>query len=1665
MSISKKLVACFLSICPLLGYAQETSTIPVQSLADPTATLTDEFCNNTVSSWNQVISATPITGATSYKFNVLDAATGVFEELITTAPSFSLNQLTIALVPGHELSISVAYRVGKKWYPYGKSCKVKPTFIEMPCGFDPILNNGLGQPGNQAIWEEHIAEVIAAKENLAFTKAPYIYTIPVVFHIVDDGSATGVDIVTNAEVLTQLDLLNKAFENLLSSSNPNAADVQIRFCLAKQIVDGINPPSTNWAPYWTGDLAGQTITHGITRTTSAISNAHQIDDNPGNPNGMVALSNHISFPYDKYLNIWVVNSITDPSISSSILGYSPYPIASLSTYLTPGQQGLLDGVVLRADGFLGGSHATMNTGKVLVHEVGHYLKLYHTWTQACHAPASCATMGDFCCDTPTQYQPDWNGCTSGLNTCDPAVDPIDNHMSYSQEFCRNTFTQDQKEWMFACISLYRQNLVSNENHALTVPDCMNPLLLTSIFTTTSDQICAGGTVTFAATPVPALGTFIWSFPGGTPSTSTATSPTVTYPTAGFYDASISVTVGPDNAVATEQQMVFVANCNPLASNNGNWYYGDDVGITFASGMGQNTTYFPYPSTAPNNIQTNEAATSFSDDLGNLVFYTNGNTIYNKLHAVMNGHVAGAVDGKDNTSTNEGSAHRGVICFEDPNNVNTPGSTGYYIFHTSEAENMLFTPPVNHGLGFSHVTVNSTFPNGTVDAINVRPAQNYAISECVAAVSHCNGRDYWVVVQGTSKHLPMLQNPGPLYSTQQNRFFAYLVSPTGLAAAPVSSLKAPTAASNAQVFTTYKFSPDGNVFACLTQDVDNTYNVFFYAFDKSSGALTYLSKFNVPYTSNQYQKYTDLEFSPDGKVLYVITDIGLYQADISNVLSAPATFNYTYTNLGGVIHHSMALGPDGRIYLTGNTTTTKVSVINFPNTFNSSSWSNECALNLSGLTYDTGFKRNFFAIQNNARVIDSSTGGFVATQQNCTEFDFIPNLCGSHYSWNFAGLGTSTAYMPTFNFPGEGSYLVTLNVDGNISSQTIVIDIPDAAIIGNTHIECDAINPTDFFASPTGAYTYQWTVTGGLPATSNMNFISFVLVNPTANIQLTVTDPETGCSATTDVDIITDCCTSGSPITHPFKMSSVAPGRSFGMDVELDPANGFTYYAGYYSLDMSLGVHTVSSVTDVENFAVQLSEENCVNWMQSYPVYVSTLTSSSPVSTYYARPVKLRKTSTGAIFMASQRYGQSYIASIDPVTGNETIIFKLFDNTNVNTKNAIITDFVIDEANSRIVFLATLNGTALNFAPVFTGAPTTKVFVGAINYAGTPVAHKFLTFGVNSTSGTTTLALNNLTGDFYATIQNGLDKSLVYKLSPALIQASTPLINLVATTNVIPTDMEYSSATNQLSMIGLQKGGTTSPLSIIGSPTQYSAFLLSFNVGTSTPYMKGLLQSYVGSNPGLEIVSGEVVYQYSDVPNTQVVYGKWNPVTAANVTLNTADFVGSANVFGNAIDYNATTGKLFATGYFSPGVDFGGTILTANGAPSSTAVTFFASKLTLAGGYVAMGLGDNSESDAGENIGDHSDFTTITETSDESQLFEIYPNPTNGTFNIVFSNAIGESGTLIIQDIRGAIIFRQELTFNDGTFVFDADQLNMSAGMYAVSLITEASEFRKKLIIN
>lgn len=343
------------------------------------------------------------------------------------------------------------------------------------------LNPNLPSLLQEEVWlQGKIAEYkadAAAKAANGTPKALQI-TLPIVFHVLTSG--TGPTNVPASRVQAQVDQLNLDFANLAGSTHPDAADIQVQFCLA--LVD----PN--------GNVMAEP---GINRITTYGATAQS----QGSMDG--GIKQATIWDPNNYVNIWVAN------LGGGLLGYAQFPSSSgLAGLNANGGAANTDGVVilhtsLGSVASPGSSGAPYNLGRTLTHEIGHWVGLRHIW-----GDSNCGN--DFCADTP-QTQSSNGGCPT-QTTCDGIQDMVQNYMDYTNDACMNIFTDDQKTRIRTVLDVCPRRMTLAASTACTLPASDDAGI--SAIISASGDIC---TTTF--TPVVTLKNF-----GGT----TMTSATITY---------------------------------------------------------------------------------------------------------------------------------------------------------------------------------------------------------------------------------------------------------------------------------------------------------------------------------------------------------------------------------------------------------------------------------------------------------------------------------------------------------------------------------------------------------------------------------------------------------------------------------------------------------------------------------------------------------------------------------------------------------------------------------------------------------------------------------------------------------------------------------------------------------------------------------------------------------------------------------------------------------------------------------------------------------------------------------------------------------------------------------------------------------------------------------
>lgn len=327
---------------------------------------------------------------------------------------------------------------------------------------------------------------------------PNLKIIPVVVHVIHNG---GTENISNAQIQSQIDILNEDFRRKAGSHGfGNGVDAEIEFCLAKKTPDG-------------------KCTNGIVRIQSTLTN-HQTFQR--------SMLKQLSYwDNTRYLNMYVVKDINS---GSGILGYSSFP----------GGPPDEDGIVVRHSYFGKTGTASGGLGRTTTHEIGHWFGLYHTFQNGCGGADTC-NSGDNICDTPPVTAPNF-GCPN-INSCtnDSYPDQVANYLDYTDDACKSIFTLGQKNRMHAVLASLRKDIWTQWNIDSTGCDSgfVSPTCkVIADFMSLNQNVCTDGGVTFYNRSQNDPTSFIWLFPGGTPSSSTATNPVVNYSTPGIYSITL-----------------------------------------------------------------------------------------------------------------------------------------------------------------------------------------------------------------------------------------------------------------------------------------------------------------------------------------------------------------------------------------------------------------------------------------------------------------------------------------------------------------------------------------------------------------------------------------------------------------------------------------------------------------------------------------------------------------------------------------------------------------------------------------------------------------------------------------------------------------------------------------------------------------------------------------------------------------------------------------------------------------------------------------------------------------------------------------------------------------------------------------------------------------------
>ena len=355
---------------------------------------------------------------------------------------------------------------------------------------------------------------------------------------------------------------------------------------------------------------------------------------------------------------------------------------------------------------------------------------------------------------------------------------------------------------------------------------------------------------------------------------------------------------------------FTAQSSWAQLQNNNWFIG--IGLN-------NGRILQWIGGEPQVVDTTElgfkeTSAIVSDPNGNLLFYSNGCKIYNRLHEPMlNGdslpcEMSGWLTPYPNTEMV-------ALGSEDTNPaliVQSPADSSQYYFFLRGEQNFndvffynIVDMTLDGGLG------GVVLPRNRV----IREHEHHRLDGKVAAIRHANGRDWWIFNSG----FQLVQTDPFTWDYDYTVLHSYLLTPAGI----TDSFSQPYCYAATGLKTI-----EGEISVSLNGDriaichINKT--IVAMDFDRCTGLISNCQVIDtVPeYNIDIGNKFRfGLALSPDGSVLYATSGVELFQYDLSSANPASSKqliFYYPYyTNVPDTRRTlgELQLGPDNKLYFT------------------------------------------------------------------------------------------------------------------------------------------------------------------------------------------------------------------------------------------------------------------------------------------------------------------------------------------------------------------------------------------------------------------------------------------------------------------------------------------------------------------------------------------------------------------------------------------------------------------------------------------------------------------------------------------------------------------------------------------------------------------------------
>jgi gliding motility-associated-like protein len=546
---------------------------------------------------------------------------------------------------------------------------------------------------------------------------------------------------------------------------------------------------------------------------------------------------------------------------------------------------------------------------------------------------------------------------------------------------------------------------------------------------TDTVICVDETLLLDASQPPAVD-YRWSIPGHI-------DPTYTVDTTGYYW--VVGTYNTPTGTCTSYDAINVTEYGVQIQVYNKWYFGFEAGIDFNEQ--------PPVALLDGVMNAPEGCTAVSDRNGEILFYTDGETVYGRT-----GEILGQFIGGDQTAT------MSVIAVPFPQD-----ETMYYIFTTREVYNGDDDFFLSYAiLDIKEITgadpgevMLDNLPLFERSTERITALGGYGNNAVVVAHEYGNNtfRLYPITANGINP--PILQSIGSIHNLGQEE--------------------------SAEGYM--KFSQDGTKLAvALSSNGQNIVDLFDYA--DSTFTLSNHMVINFDELFPEYQVY-GVEFSPQGNKLYVsltgatsrIYELRLDSADINFINQTKNLLREENQAFG-----ALQLGPDGQIYVAIDGSGTLATIL--PNEIpDQPSSFNPIGIDLQGRISGLG-------LPNFIQTVGTDVGGPTATVTGLcvgqeTQFAGTATSIIDNYEWSVTKVGDSvrlffdTNIATTYTFLESGDYNVDFYIynrcglDTTISQVVTVLDPPPPTSLPEVFAICTGSEVLEAYPAGTTGYTYLW----------------------------------------------------------------------------------------------------------------------------------------------------------------------------------------------------------------------------------------------------------------------------------------------------------------------------------------------------------------------------------------------------------------------------------------------------------------------------------------------------------------------------------------------------------------------------------------------------------------